>query len=337
MRKIWFCLIALASFLVPMGMASAAPPPPAAADAQAPLQITRDDRILGNPDAPITIVEYASMTCPHCAHFQDDVLPEIKKQWIDAGKAKLVLRDFPLDEEALRAAMIARCAPPDRYYAFADTFFASQSKWVGARDYREALARLARLGGMGKEEFEACLRNKRLEDSIVQSRLVASKELDVNSTPTFFINGNKFTGAPTAQDFEVNLQAALPAAAAQPGAPQAPATPARSEAQPQTPVTPAPSTTPAEPPSAPAQPSTTATTPTPAPAPPATPKPSSESTAPSTQAPRNVAEATPAPAAPQDTSATPPTASADAGHAPEGSTIWDRLRGWFQGLFGSHS
>jgi protein-disulfide isomerase len=327
MRKIWFSLIGLASFLAPLGTVSAAPPLSTAADAQALLQINRNDRILGNPDAPITIIEYASMTCPHCAHFQEDVLPEIKRQWIDTGKAKLVLRDFPLDEEAMRAAMIARCAPPDRYYAFADTFFAAQDKWVRSRDYREALARLARLGGMSKEEFDACLRNKQLEDSIVESRFAASKDLDVNSTPTFFINGKKFTGEPTAQDFEANLQAALPAAV-QPPAPQTPTTPARSEALPQNPITPAPSTTRAEPSATPATPSTTETTPPPAPAPPSTPKPSSESTAPSTQTPHNAAEATPTPV--------PPTAAADAGHPLE-NTMWGRLRGWFHGLFNSHS
>ncbi|MBV8088197.1 MAG: DsbA family protein [Alphaproteobacteria bacterium] len=297
MQKIWFSLIVLVSFLVPLGVVSAAPPTPAAADAQALLQTTRDDRILGKPDAPITIIEYASLTCPHCAHFQDDVLPEIKKQWIDTGKAKLVLRDFPLDEEALRAAMIARCAPPDRYYAFVDTFFGAQSKWVGAHDYREALARLARLGGMSKEEFDACLSNKGLEDSIVQSRFVASKQLDVNSTPTFFINGTKYTGAPTVQDFATNLQAAFAATAGQ--------------------QTAAPSTMQTEP-SATTPPPSTETTPTPAPAPSATHKPSSELTVPSTQAPHNVA------------------AFLDAGHLPE-STIWNRLQGWFQGLLGSHS
>jgi protein-disulfide isomerase len=200
MREIWFALLVASGLLfAPSNSADARP---MLADAQSALQITKDDRILGSPDAPITIVEYASLTCPHCAHFQDDVLPEIKKKWIDTGKVKLVLRDFPLDEPALRAAMIARCAPPNRFYAFADTFFAAQEKWVKAPAYREALARLAKLGGLGKEEFDACLKDTALENKIVESRLTASKELDVNSTPTFFVNGNKFTGAPTAEEFD---------------------------------------------------------------------------------------------------------------------------------------
>ena len=179
----------------------AAGPQPVVADAQTVLQITQDDRVLGDPAAPITIIEYASLTCPHCARFANDVLPELKREWIDTGKAKLVLRDFPLDEPALRAAMIARCAPPGRFYAFAETFFASQEKWALTKDYREALARLAKLGGMGKDEFEACLKNTTLETQIVEQRLAASQQLDVTSTPTFFINGSKFSGAPTAEEF----------------------------------------------------------------------------------------------------------------------------------------
>ena len=202
MRNIWFALLGLLSaILVSPATASAADPRPLLADAQMVLGLTKDDRILGNPDAPITIVEYASLTCPHCAHFTNEVLPELKKKWIDTGKVKLVLRDFPLDEPSLRAAMIARCAPPDRFYAFADTFFASQEKWLGARDYREALARLAKFGGMGKDEFDACLNNTKLEDKIVAGRLSASQELDVSATPTFYINGSKFSGSPTAEEF----------------------------------------------------------------------------------------------------------------------------------------
>jgi protein-disulfide isomerase len=351
MRKIWFGLIGLVSLLgVPSGTVSAAPPQRSAADAGALLQVSKDDRILGNPDAPITIIEYASMTCPHCAHFQDDVLPEIKKQWIDTGKAKLVLRDFPLDEEALRAAMIARCAPANRYYAFADTFFAAQDKWVRERDYRDALARLARLGGMSKEEFDACLRNKRLEDSIVESRFVASKQLDVNSTPTFFINGIKFTGAPTVPDFTANLEAALPSSTAQRTSPATTPAPPATQAQP--PATPtAPSTGQAQPPTTPAAPSTeraepsttpaassstAAATPAPAQTAPATtePKPSAAPAAPEKQLPQNVAEATPPPA--PRTPVAPPATSAAAGQPPE-TTMWDRVRSWFQSLFGSHS
>jgi protein-disulfide isomerase len=202
MQKIWFALLGILSFpLVSSGLSEAAAPHPMLADAQTVLQITKDDRILGNPEAPITIVEYASLTCPHCAHFANDVLPDIKKEWIDTGKAKLVLRDYPLDEPALRAAMITRCAPPDRYYAFVDTFFAAQEKWVRA-DYREALARLAKLGGMSTEEFDACLKNTELENKIVEGRLKATQELDVNSTPTFFVNGSKLAGAPTKEEFE---------------------------------------------------------------------------------------------------------------------------------------
>src|SRR5271169_2542480 len=202
MKNIWFALLAIVSIaLILPAPAQAAVPRQLLADAKTGLSVTTDDRILGNPDAPITIVEYASLTCPHCAHFANEVLPELKKKWIDTGKAKLVLRDYPLDEPALRAAMIARCAPPDRYYAFVDTFFAAQEKWVRA-DYREALARLAKLGGMGTEEFDACLKNTELENKIVEGRLKATQELDVNSTPTFFVNGSKLAGAPTTEEFE---------------------------------------------------------------------------------------------------------------------------------------
>ena len=203
MDKIWFALLGiLSTILVSPGPAQAAAPHQLLAVAQTVLALNKDDRILGNPDAPITIIEYASLTCPHCAHFENDVLPELKKKWIDTGKAKLILRDYPLDEPALRAAMIARCAPPDRFYAYVDTFFGSQEKWVTARDYRDALARLVKLGGMSREEFDNCLKNTALENKIVEARLIASKELDVNSTPTFFINGTKFTGAPTVEEFD---------------------------------------------------------------------------------------------------------------------------------------
>jgi len=210
MREIWFAVIALISLAGPLPALAQAPAPSAPAAAQGNLlALTPDDRILGQMDAPITVVEYASLTCPHCGHFAVDVLPKLKQKWIDTGKAKLVLRDYPLDEPALRAAMIARCAPADKFYAFVDTFFQDQQQWVLAKDYKAALARLALLGGMKKADFDACLANKSGEDQVLQSRLAATQQLGVNSTPTFFINGAKFDGAPE----EDALDAALSRAA----------------------------------------------------------------------------------------------------------------------------
>src|SRR5215471_14450753 len=186
MRKILLAVLGLVTFnLVSAGLAEPAASRPMLADAQAGLSVGKDDRILGKPDAPITIIEYASLTCPHCAHFANDVLPELKAKWIDTGKVKLVLRDFPLDEPALRAAMVARCAPPEKFYGFVDTFFKAQEEWAVARDPKAALQRLAQLGGMSKKDFEACLANKDAENKIVESRLVASQQLNVDSTPTF--------------------------------------------------------------------------------------------------------------------------------------------------------
>ena len=210
MHKIRLSRLAIAGLLgATLGLAAAARV--VLADAPAPLlEIAKDERILGNPAAPITIVEYASMTCPHCAHFAKEVLPELKRKWIDTGKVKLVLRDFPLDQLALRAAMIQRCAPPDRFYAFADMFFADQHQWVTADDANAALARLAALGGMSRSEVDACLKNSALENYILQERLVASKNLGVEATPTFFINGSKFAGAPTVAEFDKVLQGLAP-------------------------------------------------------------------------------------------------------------------------------
>jgi protein-disulfide isomerase len=201
--KIWFAALYLvAGVVLSSSPAPAADPTASPADMQRLLTIGAGDRILGNPNAPITIIEYASMTCPHCAHFADDVLPGLKKKWIDTGKVKLVLRDFPLDGEAVHASMIARCAPPDRFYAFVDAFFADQDKWVTAPDYQAALTRLAALGGMSKTEVDKCLADKALENQVLNSRLVAAKQLDVNATPTFFVNGNKYTGEPTVEAFD---------------------------------------------------------------------------------------------------------------------------------------
>ena len=204
MREIWFCLVILLALGGPLPALAQAP----AGDAAKELAVLPSDRILGKGDAPITIVEYASLTCPHCAHFETQVLPKLKEKWIDTGKAKLILRDFPLDEPALRAAMVARCAPADKFYPLVDTFFAQQEQWVTARDYRAALEKLAKLGGISDKEFKACISDKKLEDQVAESRLTAAQKLGVDATPTFFINGKKFDGAPTLEAFDQALSGA---------------------------------------------------------------------------------------------------------------------------------
>jgi protein-disulfide isomerase len=199
MREILFALAALFSLTAPV-FAQA----PAATQA-ATLAPGAEDRVLGKADAPITIVEYASLTCPHCRHFDQEVLPKLKAKWIDTGKAKLVFRDYPLDEPALRAAMVARCAPPERYFGFIDAIFSGQEQWAVASDYKAALARIALLGGVSKDKFAACIDDKAMENKVIASRLVATQQLNVSSTPTFFINGTKFDGAPTEEDLDKAL------------------------------------------------------------------------------------------------------------------------------------
>ena len=209
MREIWFSLLIVLSLAGASPAVAQTPPKPAPGGGEG-LAARPDDRVLGKADAPITIIEYASLTCPHCAHFAVDVLPKLKQKWIDTGKAKLVLRDFPLDEPALRAAMVARCAPPDKFYPLADTFFSQQEQWVTARDYRAALEKLAKLAGIGDKQFKTCIEDKKLEDQVAQSRLTAAQQLGVSSTPSFFVNGQKFEGAPTFEAFDQLLSGLAP-------------------------------------------------------------------------------------------------------------------------------
>ena len=163
------------------------------------------DRVIGNAEAPITIIEYASLTCPHCATFHAETLPQIKKEWIETGKAKLIYRDFPLDKYAASAAMIARCAPEDKYFIFLNAFYAQQKNWSRADDPVRVLTQLAGLGGMSKDDVDACLANEELQDAILQMRLDGQMEYGINSTPSFVINGKMINNLPY-EDFKDILE-----------------------------------------------------------------------------------------------------------------------------------
>ena len=156
--------------------------------------VAADEAALGDPAAPVTMIEYASLTCPHCAAFHKELLPGIKERWIDTGKVRYVFRDFPLDGVALRAAVIAHCAGPERYYAFLDAMFANQTSWARAKDPVAALKQLARLGGLPEDKVDACLADEAMSNAVLQDRLDGEKEFKVDSTPTLVINGTVYEG-----------------------------------------------------------------------------------------------------------------------------------------------
>ena len=165
-----------------------------------------NDRILGNADAPVTIIEYASLTCPHCANFHNNTLPAIKKNWIETGKAKLVYRDYPLDGLALRAAVLASCLEGDAYFAFLDVLFRSQQQWARSNDPVGALAGLARLAGMDEATIQACSTDEAAMNNILALQKEANDSYEIRSTPSFIVNGKKVEGALNATQFESILK-----------------------------------------------------------------------------------------------------------------------------------
>jgi protein-disulfide isomerase len=168
------------------------------------------EQALGDPNAPVTIIEYASLTCPHCAHFHKDVLPQLKERYIATGKVRLIYRDFPLDQRALAGSILAHCAGPERYFGFLDVLFQTQGSWAGADDYLAALKRIGKLGGLTDAQMEACFADQDLTNRILQSRLDAQSQHDVSSTPTFIIGGKAYAGARDIDEFASLIDPLLP-------------------------------------------------------------------------------------------------------------------------------
>jgi len=149
---------------------------------------------LGKDDAKVTIVEYMSMTCPHCAHFAVTTFPEIKQKYIDSGKVRFIIREFPFDPRAAAAFMLARCAPPEQYFPMVEMMFKQQAQWAAADDGRAALLQMSKLAGFTEDSFKQCLTNQKLLDDVNSVRERGGKEFGVNATPTFFVNGKRYAG-----------------------------------------------------------------------------------------------------------------------------------------------
>ena len=180
-----------------------------AADVAKPVSLP--DMALGPAGAKVTIVEFASMTCPHCAAFNAEVFPKLKAEYIDTGKVRYIFREFPLDVKAAAGSMLARCIAKDdapKYFAVTDLLFRSQSDWA-VKDTTETLTRIGKQAGLSAQDVETCLKDQKLLDKIVADQKYASDTLKVNSTPTFFLNGEMIKGETSFEEFDKRIKALL--------------------------------------------------------------------------------------------------------------------------------
>ena len=152
------------------------------------------DMALGQPTAPVTIVEYASMTCPHCGNFDKTVFDTLKTDYIDTGKVYYVFREYPLDDLAFAASMAARCAPADKFFPIVDTLFRTQNDWAFVKQPEPALVAELKPFGFTQDSFSACLQKTEIANGISEIAKRAQTEFGVDATPTFFINGEKHAG-----------------------------------------------------------------------------------------------------------------------------------------------
>ena len=172
-------------------------------------EISADERVLGSADAPIKIIEYASMTCPHCATFHADGYPGLKSEWIEDGKVYFAFRHFPLDGLALRASALAECLEGDAFFGFIDLLFQTQQSWARSSDPIGALKKLALQAGMDDAKSSACLEDEVTLTRILEGRQYAAKELEIDSTPSFLINDSKYGGSHDFESLDEHLKGLL--------------------------------------------------------------------------------------------------------------------------------
>ena len=180
-----------------------------AADVAKPVSLP--DMALGPADAKVTITEFASMTCPHCAAFNAETYPKIKAAYIDTGKVRYIFREFPLDIKAAAGSMLARCianGDAPKYFAVTDMLFRQQNDWV-VKNTTETLTRIGKQAGMSQQQVETCLKDQALLDKIAADQKYASDVLKVDSTPTFFINGDRIKGETSFEEFQKKIDPLL--------------------------------------------------------------------------------------------------------------------------------
>lgn len=163
----------------------------------------------GKADAPVTITEYSSFTCPHCATFHKETYPALKKKYIDTGKVKMVFRPFPLEPMAAMASMLTKCVPPEQHFSFVHKLFVEQKNWAYSQSVVDSLAKIWTEAGFARESFDKCLTNQKVLDGILSVKAKASQELEINSTPTFDINGEIVRGSLPLKDFEKLIKSKL--------------------------------------------------------------------------------------------------------------------------------
>ena len=152
------------------------------------------DLAQGDPDAPVTLIEYFSLTCPHCRWFHENIYNRLKPEYVDTGRLRYVVRDFPLNAPAFEAAVLAHCAGRERYFTFIDVLFQTFDDWASSRDFTDKLGQIGELGGVSRDQFADCLADQGLENSIFQSIADGQAEYDVSGTPTLVVNGEKYDG-----------------------------------------------------------------------------------------------------------------------------------------------
>ena len=167
------------------------------------LDITEDDLVIGDKNAPITIIEYASLSCSHCANFHKNTLPDIKKEYVDTGKVRFVFRNFPYDPPSLIGSVILKCVPKDVRYDYMNVLFLLRKNWVVSDNAKstQELYKIMQSGGMSKEDFDNCLKRDDLANQIIKGRIDVQNEFNIQSTPSFLINGNLEQGNKSVKEF----------------------------------------------------------------------------------------------------------------------------------------